>query len=388
MHTAQKTLRQEFSLAGDADSGARFKFDAPLFFAVLTLIVFGLIFMYSSSAFLADYYKKDQFYFFKRQALFDAAGFALMLFLARYYAALRRKVDPVWLLYATWAALAAVFLFKPIANVHRWIPAGPIQLQPSEFAKITLLFYIAEYLDRAKSRVMKTGLSLVAPFIMTAVTLVLIGAEPDLGTPVLLLCVVFFMFYAAGAKMASLVKWALVAAPVIAIEIVRHSYRLKRMMVFLSPEEHAGEAGYQLNQSFLAVGSGGWFGAGLGASKMKLMYLPAPHTDFIFSIMAEELGFLLTLLVLGLFAFLLARGIRIAKQAEQLAHSMMALAITLLVVLQAFFNMAMSIGLVPTKGVPLPFFSYGGSSMLSTLAMMGILLGISAKPAAARRRSI
>jgi cell division protein FtsW len=381
------------NLQGMAPSASQYQVDTPLFFTILSLVIFGLIFTFSSSAFLADYYKKDTFYFLKRQALFIGAGTALMFVFIRYYNELRQKIDSVYLLYFTWFMLALVFAFKPIANVHRWIPCGPIQLQPSEFAKIALIYYIADYLDRAKSRVMKTSLSLVAPFTMTAITLVLIGAEPDLGTPILLLAVVFFMFYAAGAKLSALCKWAMLATPVIIIELFHHAYRMKRLMVFLSPEQQASEAGYQLSQSFLAVGSGGWFGAGLGASKMKMMYLPAPHTDFIFAIMAEELGLLRILCIIAFFLFFLSRGIRTAKLAEPFVNSMMALGFTLVIVLQAFINMAMSIGLLPTKGVPLPFFSYGGSSIIATLMMAGLVLGISSRrpsqqrsASAARRR--
>ena len=367
--------------------------DTPLFFTILSLVIFGLIFTFSSSAFLADYYKKDTFYFFKRQALFIAVGMGLLFICTRYYNELRQKIDSVYLLYITWGMLGLVFFFKPIANVHRWIPCGPIQLQPSEFAKIALIYYVADYLDRAKSKVMKNSVSLVAPFTMTAITLVLIGAEPDLGTPILLLTVVFFMFYSAGAKLTALFKWALLALPVIVLELFHHAYRMKRMMVFLAPEMQASQAGYQLSQSFLAVGSGGWFGVGLGASKMKLMYLPAPHTDFIFAIMSEELGLIRILLVIGLFLLFLSRGIRTAKLAEPFVNSMMALGFTLMIVFQAFLNMAMSIGLLPTKGVPLPFFSYGGSSVIATLLMAGLVLGISSKRpspqqrAAARRRA-
>ncbi|MFA5161247.1 MAG: putative peptidoglycan glycosyltransferase FtsW [Elusimicrobiales bacterium] len=376
-------LRRQIAALNPADSP--YKVDKGLFFTALLLTMLGVIFMYSSSAFLADYYKRDQFYFFKRQIVFVSAGLALMLFLARYYESLRARVNAEHLLYAAWAALAAVFLFKPIANVHRWIPLGPVQIQPSEFAKITLIIYIADYLDKARSRVQKTGLALGRPFVMTAVTLLLIGAGRDLGTPILLLAVVFLMFYAAGARFGSIAKWGLLSVPVIIYAVVSNPYRLTRLMTFMSPQKQASEAGYQLSQSFLAVGSGGWFGAGLGASKMKLMYLPAPHTDFIFAIMSEELGFLRMIPLIGLFGYLLARGIRTAKHADTFSGSMTALGLILMIVIQAFFNMAMSLGLTPTKGVPLPFFSYGGSAALSTLAMTGILLCISMRrPAGAR----
>jgi cell division protein FtsW len=224
---------------------------------------------------------------------------------------------------------------------------------------------------------------------MIVITLGLIAAEPDLGTPFLLFLVSLCLLFVGGMSLRVLLIGVAAAVPVLAYQVMKYQYRIKRLMVFMSPEANASAAGYQLNQSFIAIGAGGLFGAGLGASKMKLLYLPEPHTDFIFAILAEELGLIRVLCVIALFCFVIYRGLKIAREADSLSHSMMALGITLQLGFQSFYNMGMSAGLVPTKGIPLPFFSYGGSSIWSTMFMIGILLGISARPvgqAKGRRR--
>jgi len=354
-------------------------FDFPLLFTSMGLLLFGLIFMYSSSAFWGAYYKKDAFYFFKRQLAFAAVGFAAMMWLAKYFSRIREKIDTVKLMWATWIILAVTLGMHASANVHRWISIGPVHIQPSEIAKVTLLLYISSYIDSHKSQIAKSWQALIAPLLFSGITFALIGLEPDLGTPVLLFTVLMLVLYVAGARIKYIMFCGLAAVPLVVYEVFHYQYRLKRMLVFLSPESQASAAGYQLSQAFIAVGSGGWLGAGLGASKMKMLYLPAPHTDFIFAVMAEELGLLRTLVIIGAFCYILIRGLKIARAAQPLANQMLALGITLTIVLQAFLNMAMALGVIPTKGLPLPFFSYGGSSIISTLVMIGILLNISAR---------
>jgi cell division protein FtsW len=350
--------------------------DYPLFITVLFLFIVGLIFMYSSSAFWGEFYKKDSFYFFKRQVVFSTFGFSTMLFFVKYYHRMIRYFNPFFLLTLTWGILVLALVSSPVANVHRWIQLGPIQIQPSELAKIALLFYVATYLDRNKSRIVKSGMSLIAPFLMTFITLGLIAIEPDIGTPVLLFTVVTLMMYAGGVKVRHIASAYMLVAPMVVYELTHYEYRLKRLLAFLSPETQK-EAGYQLLQSLKAISAGGWFGVGIGASTMKMMYLPAPHTDFIFSIMCEELGLFRIMIIVGAFCMILLRGVKIAKNADSLENSVFALGLTLTIVLQAFLNMGMSLGLLPTKGLPLPFFSYGGSSIISTSIMVGILLNIS-----------
>ncbi|MBI2787705.1 MAG: FtsW/RodA/SpoVE family cell cycle protein [Elusimicrobia bacterium] len=205
----------------------------------------------------------------------------------------------------------------------------------------------------------------------------LIGLEPDLGTPFLIFCVAILTLFVAGARWQSIAGALALAVPVVAEELWRKPYRRARLLSFMSPFENIKGAGYQLAQSILAVGSGGWTGKGVGASKLKLMYLPKPHTDFIFPVICEELGLIGAAVVLALFTTILIRGVRIARAAPNLFGTLLATGISLSIVIQAFFNIAMSIGLLPTKGIPLPFISYGGSSLLATMLGVGILLNVS-----------
>lgn len=350
--------------------------DYILLLTTLALICLGLVSLYSSSAIWADTYHMDSAYFLKRQVFYLLIGGVLMyLFAVTDYNRLREWIKPAFI--TACLVLAAVLFTRPVAGVRRWIRLGPIGIQPSEFAKLVMLVYLADYLDRNNSRVVESGKALIPVLSVITLMLGLIGLAPDLGTPVLLFTVTMFVLYAAGARMKYLFTAMSAAVPVVAFELIRKPYRVKRLLTFLSPFEDAQGAGYQLVQSLLAVGSGGWFGNGIGSSRLKLMYLPAPHTDFIFPVICEELGLVGSMGILSLFTLLLVRGVRIAKGAPNLFGSILGLGITLLLSFQAFLNIAMAIGFLPTKGLPLPFFSYGGSSLLVSMAAVGILLNIS-----------
>ncbi|MFH1723351.1 MAG: putative lipid II flippase FtsW [Elusimicrobiota bacterium] len=354
----------------------------------LVLLCFGWIMLFSASAILADQQFGDALYYVKRQAVWTILGLAGMAVFTRlHYNRLREWVWP--LLALTLVVLVGVLFCPPVAGVRRWIRIGPLGFQPAEFAKLTTIVFLADYLDRKRSKMSNPMQGIVVPWSVVGLLFLLIGLEPDLGTPVLLFMVGVLLLFIGGTRMRHL-AWAFVAAvPVLIFELLRKPYRRQRLFSFLDPFGDATGSGYQLVQSLLAVGSGGWLGVGLGASKLKLLYLPTPHTDFIFPVICEELGFLGALAVIGIFTAFLLRGIRVARNAPDLFGTLLACGLTFLICLQAFFNIAMSIGLLPTKGLPLPFFSYGGSSMLVTLAAVGILLNISrhsTEPVAIRRR--
>jgi cell division protein FtsW len=239
------------------------------------------------------------------------------------------------------------------------------------------VLFLATYLDRKHSKLNSPGAGLAIPLGVVGVLLALIGKEPDLGTPAMMFVVAVLVLFVAGARLRWIFAALLAAVPVVIEELWRKPYRRARLMTFLKPFENIRGTGYQLAQAILAVGSGGWLGKGFGASQLKLMYLPKPHTDFIFPVIAEELGLVGALIVLGLFVTVLVRGVRIARRAPNLFGTLLACGITFTIVLQAFFNIAMAIGLLPTKGIPLPFLSFGGSSLLSTLMGVGVLLSIS-----------
>lgn len=350
--------------------------DYSLLILTIILVLFGLVMMYSASGIYADQRYHNPFYFVRRQVLWLAIGIPCMLVLSRTdYNHLRRLNWPI--LIATVAGLAAALFSSPVAGARRWIRLGPVGFQPAEFAKLAMILFLADYLDRKNSKLDSPIHGLIAPWSILLTILGLIALEPDLGTPTLMGGVAILIFYIGGAKMRYLVGAVACAIPVLAYELLKYSYRRRRMLQFLHPWSNAQGAGYQLVQSMIAVGSGGWFGKGLGSSELKLMYLPAPHTDFIFPIVAEELGLAGSVTLLVLFSAFLIRGMQAARKAPNLFGILLASGITLMVALQAYFNIAMSIGLLPTKGVPLPFFSFGGSSLLTTLIGVGVLLNIS-----------
>ncbi|HAT72722.1 MAG TPA: putative lipid II flippase FtsW [Elusimicrobia bacterium] len=351
--------------------------DYPFFFIVLILLVMGLVFLYSASALYAVNKGYASLFYAKKQALYMLLGFGLMAAAARMdLEKLRHYIKPAVI--AALALLAVTLLMPPVAHVRRWIPLGFMKLQMSEFAKPVLVLYLADFFDRNASRIQTEWRELLKPFAVALLFFALIAAEPDLGTPALLFAVTLAIFFAGGVKLRYIFAPMAAAVPVLIEELLRKPYRIARLKNFLSPWDDPSGTGYQLVQSLLAVGSGGWFGKGLGASKLKLMYLPEPHTDFIFPVVAEEIGLIGGLFITALFAALLVKGARIARNAPSLYTSLAAFGLTLTLTLQAFFNLSMAIGLVPTKGIPLPFFSYGGSSILSSMLMVGLILNISA----------
>ncbi|MEI7529009.1 MAG: putative lipid II flippase FtsW [Elusimicrobiota bacterium] len=355
----------------------------PFLFIVCFLLMLGLVSLFSASAIYTETKGWGTFYYTLQQGKWILIGLAAAAYFTRTdLEKWRRVIKPG---FALTALLLLITLFMPpVAHVRRWIPLGFMKLQMSEFAKLAIILYLADHFDRNMSAIQADWKTLVRPFIAVCVLLVLIAAEPDLGTPALLFAVMLFLFGAAGVKPRYILAPLSAGTLVVVIGILTSPYRLARLKSFLTPLEHSAGSGYQLTQSLFAVGSGGWFGKGFGASKLKLMYLPEAHTDFIFPIVAEEMGLAGGLLIVGLFTALLVKGARIAANAPSLYTSLTALGLTLVITLQAFFNLSMAIGLIPTKGIPLPFFSYGGSSIVVTLIMTGIILNISAHRSSTR----
>jgi len=354
----------------------RAPFDFVLLAAALTLTVLGVVMVYSASVISAEQTMGKPLYFFERQLVWAVVALFAMGWVSRLdYNRLREWLAPIY--GVTAVLLLAALFFRPVAGARRWIHLGPIGLQPAEFAKLTSALFLASYLDRKHSKLGSPTHGLAIPLAVIGVLLALIGKEPDLGTPALMFGVAVLVLFVAGARVQWIGAALLAAVPIVIEELWRKPYRRARLMTFLSPFENIRGTGYQLAQAILAVGSGGWFGKGLGASQLKLMYLPKPYTDFIFPVICEELGLVGALVVLALFATVLARGIRVARQAPNLFGTLLACGITFTITLQAFFNVAMAIGLLPTKGIPLPFLSFGGSSLLSTLIGVGVLLSIS-----------
>jgi cell division protein FtsW len=281
---------------------------------------------------------------------------------------------------------------KTAGGAQRWIALGPVQFQPSEAAKIALVLYLARSLARKQDKIRMFSIGLLPHLLVTGALILLCLWQSDLGTGVILFLVLFAMLFAAGARVSYLLAAAVLAAP-IAWHLVKSTpYRYARVVAFLDPERYRSGPGFQLWESLLGTASGGFLGQGLGQGKGKLFYLPAAHTDFIAAVIAEEAGLLGVLLLVGLFAVVVWRGVRAALNASDAFGCYAALGITTLVGAQALVNLAVVFGLLPTKGLTLPFVSYGGSSLVTLLAAAGILLSVSGdrggflrRPAAAVR---
>ena len=353
--------------------------DRVILAVTLFLLVFGFLMLYSASAHWAAENMGDALFFVKRQAMWLALGLGIMLCASK--VDYKRWGEWSWpLVVMITLALGATFAFHPVAGVRRWIRIGHIGIQPAEFAKLVMVIFLADYLDRKQSKAGTFMHGAVVPWLVVGVLLGLILAGRDLGTPALMFAVAVALLFIGGARLRYVFGAILGALPLLAYQIWRVPYRRRRLLSFMDPFSQSQGAGYQLSQAIMAVASGGWFGKGLGASQLKLLHLPTPHTDFIFPVVCEELGLAGALLVLGLFATLGVRGIKIAREAPSLFGKLLGSGIVLWITIQAYFNAAMSIGLMPTKGLPLPFFSYGGSSLFITLVMAGILLHISSQP--------
>ncbi len=356
---------------------------ADRLFILLTaiLVIFGLVMLASASS-PAGYSRfGDSFYFIKRQFLFGLLpGLFLFLIFARFKYHLLQKLS--WLIYLASLALL-VLVFVPgiglVLNGSRsWIELFGLSLQPSEFAKLAVVIILAKLLSEGRDlRDWKNGLIPVLAMLSPAV--LLIAAQPDVGTLSILVVIIFAMLYLADTPKIYLAILGLIGIVcfVLMLAVAPDSYRVKRLTTFLHPELDPQGIGYQINQSFLAVGSGGIFGLGLGHSRQKFQYLPEVQADSIFAVIAEEMGLLVSAALIALITFLGLRGFKIAKGASDQFGYLLGAGIMIWFVWQSFLNISTTIGLLPLTGVPLPFISHGGSAMLVMLAAMGTVVGIS-----------
>jgi cell division protein FtsW len=352
--------------------------DKSLFSIVLALVLFGLVMVFSASAVLAQERYGTPFYFVNRQMLWVAMGLIAMLILMRIdYRRYNspRVVFPV--VGGTALLLIIVFAMRSSHNTHRWIALGPLgTMQPSEFAKPVLVLFIAWFLQ-SRIHLMDdwrgTVLPAAAPSLVFTALIVL---EPDLGTAIVCFAVTAFMLYLAGLRLRYFALAAAVAAPVLYLLLFRVAWRRARMLVFLHPDSDPQGAGFHIHQSLLAVSTGGVTGHGLMEGVAKLFYLPEPHTDFIYANICEELGLIGAIAVLGIFAYFGYRGMRAAILSTDPFARFLAFGITATIVIQALFNMSVVLDLLPTKGIPLPLISFGGTAVFVTLASIGVLLNI------------
>ena len=352
--------------------------DRWLFVATLVLVAASVVMVYSASAVQATGKGLSPYHFLTRQLAWAVIGFALLLVAMRVDYHQYRRPALIWtLLGIVVVLLLGVFLRPPVNGTQRWLAVHGFSMQPSELAKIAAIFFTAALLERRMHRVNDPSDTLLPIGIVTLGLAALIVKEPDFGTAVVLTLVVTAIVFTAGLKYRYLFgTLSLFALAGIAL-VITEPYRFKRLLVFLDPAKDAWGDGFQILQSFIAVGSGGVFGKGLMAGVQKLFYIPEPHTDFIYAVIAEELGLIGSTLILICFGVIAWRGLRASLLAPDRFGALLALGLTTMVALQALVNISVVVGLVPTKGIPLPFVSNGGSSLVINLMAMGILLNIS-----------
>jgi len=356
----------------------KLKIDRVLFPATLLLICVSVVMVYSASAVVALERFQQPYLFLTKQALWSVLGLAVLLVSIRVDYRTYRNEAFIWsLLGLVVLMLVAVLFVSPVNGTRRWFGVGGLGIQPSELAKVACVFFTALMLERRMHRIDDLSYSLMPIGLIVGLVVALILLQPDFGTSISLALVVAVMIFAAGLHYRYFVGLALVALPAIYLVLVAAPYRRRRLLAFWDPWADPLGDGFQIIQSLVAVGTGGVFGRGLMGGVQKLFYLPEPHTDFIYAVISEELGLIGATAILLCFCVIAWRGLRIAARADDTFGSFVALGLTTMIAAQAFVNISVVLGLMPTKGIPLPLVSFGGSSLLINLLGMGVLLNIS-----------
>jgi cell division protein FtsW len=353
--------------------------DLILLLVTLILVTIGTVMIYSSSSIIAMEKFKDGQYFLKKQLFFVLLGLGLMVLMSKIsYEQLRKWSYP--------AILFSLFLLSLLLIPHvgiraggatRWLRLGIFSFQVTEMVKIVMVVFLAHLLAKKIKHVTEFKQGVLVPLSVTLLVVGLIVLEPDFGTAVIITAILMLMLYLSGCRIVHLAGLAALFAPVALWLVFHKTYRLQRLMSFLDPWKDPKQSGFQIIQSLLSFGSGGTFGVGIGDGMQKLFYLPEPHTDFILSIIAEEGGFIGVAFVLIFFVIFIVRGFLISFKAPDLFSTLLAAGLTMVIALEAFINVAGVMGLIPLKGLALPFISYGGTSLIMSLIAVGILLNIS-----------
>ncbi|MBI4524080.1 MAG: putative lipid II flippase FtsW [Deltaproteobacteria bacterium] len=353
--------------------------DGWLFFAVAALLAIGITMVLSTSYLFSQERFSDGTIFFRKQLTAAGAGVIALCICALMPPAGHRRLTYPLLMF-TLLVLALVVIpgvGLSRGGARRWLSLGGYLFQPAELAKFSLVLYLAHSLAKKGEKMRTFSFGVLPHLIVGGLFLGLILLEPDLGTALILGLILFLMLFVGGVNFYHLLLIGLMALPVVALAVVGAEYRLRRLLVFLDPWRDPSSSGFQIIQSYIAFGSGQVWGRGLGESRQKLFYLPEAHTDFIFSVIGEELGFLGAIVVLALFGLLVLRGFQLTAKMEEPFNQYLAFGLTSLLGLQAFIHMGVVMGLMPTKGLVLPFISYGGSAMVMNLVEAGMLLSLS-----------
>ena len=355
-------------------------YDIQLLFAVLFLVGIGIVMVYSASSALALKKYGSDFYFLKKQAVFSLVGIICLVVCSHVpYRIYRSLTYPI--LFLALGLLIAVLLSGvglEAGGSRRWIRLGPLTFQPVEAARLALIVFMAYSLSKKKDGLRQFGIGFVPHVLLLIIFAVPLMLQPDFGSVVIFGTLVWVMMFVAGVPVRHLLSALILMLPLAYFLMVNATYRIKRLISFLDPWQYPAGDGYQIIHSLMAFGTGGLWGAGIGKGYQKLFYLPEPHTDFIFAVIGEELGFWGVVGILGLYGLVLWRGMRIAFRCQDEFGMLMAFGITTAIGLQVSINMGVALGLLPTKGLTLPFLSYGGTSLLLNMACIGILMNIGA----------
>ena len=366
---------------GEQSSLTRGRPDIALFIVTIVLVVIGTVMIYSSSSIIAMERYGDGYHYIKKQILFVLLGLVVMTGISRFpYRYWKKAAYPGVLISIVLLFLVIIPGFGVKAGgATRWLRVGYLSFQVSELVKIVLVIFLAHYLAKKIGHIKEFSRVFVVPLVIMLIIVGLVLCQPDFGAAAIIVVVFVLMFYLAGSRIMYLAGFVAAVIPVGVALIVHESYRMQRLMSFLNPWEDPANTGFQIIQSFISFGSGGAFGVGLGNGMQKLFYLPEPHTDFILSVIAEEGGFVGVVIVIALFCILVFRGFSISFNCADLFGMLLASGLTTVIALEAFINMAAVMGLIPTKGLVLPFLSYGGTSLMMCMVAVGILLNISSR---------
>jgi cell division protein FtsW len=353
--------------------------DRWLFFAVAALLALGVTMVLSTSYVYSQERFTDGTYFFRKQLIATGAGLVGLVCCLLTPAALYRK-----LAYPLLGLTFLILLLVLIPGVgiarggaRRWLTLPGFAFQPAELAKLAVVIYLAHSMSKKEERIQSFSIGVLPHLIVGGALLGLLLLEPDFGTAVILAVLLYMMLFIGGARIPHLLATGLLALPVLIYVMMTAEYRLRRLLTFMDPWRDASNSGFQIIQSLIAFGSGQVLGRGLGEGRQKLFYLPEAHTDFVYSVIGEELGLVGALVVLGLFGLIVLRGLRLAARIEEPFEQYLAFGLTIALGLQALIHMGVVMGLMPSKGLVLPFISYGGSAMVVNLTEAGILLGLS-----------
>ena len=355
-------------------------YDIQLLFPVLFLVGIGIVMVYSASSAVALKKFGSDYLFLKKQALFALIGIVALVacrhFPYQWYRPLTYPLLAVALLFLI--AIQVTDLGFSAGGSTRWLRIGSLTFQPSEFARFAMVVFLAYSLDKKRENIKEFSIGFIPHILVFGVFAVCIFQQPDFGSVVILAIITWLMMFVGGVRCTHLFTSLIALLPVAVYYLVMEEYRVKRLLSFLNPWEYPADEGYQVVHSLMAFGTGGLWGTGIGKGFQKLFYLPEPHTDFIFSIIGEEFGLFGVLIIIGLYGLILFKGIQIARHTPDTFGSLMAFGLTSAMGIQVCINMGVALGLLPTKGLTLPFLSYGGTSLLLNMASIGILMNISA----------